>query len=531
MNKVASKMRWISLWAAVVIVAVCGIGLCWAAISPENATPQRADVLTIDTLATFGPLERSPVAFPHDKHTQALEKQQKDCLACHKADKDRLSTKFNRLSDTDRDTVMNIYHDECIGCHRETDGPSGPITCGECHPKTPSFTSSRQPMGMDKSLHFRHVKAHDQKCETCHHEWDPKEKKLFYAKGKEGTCRYCHRQETEENRISMRLASHISCVDCHRDKLAEGKDSGPIHCANCHDAESQMLIAKIDDPPRMARNQPDAVFVGVQAKAGKPSAANNPVDARMGPVPFNHKAHEQYTDNCRVCHHESLNACGTCHTLGGSQEGGYVKLERAMHRVTADESCVGCHAVQKQDRTCAGCHATMPVRETSANDVACTTCHRSLPALIDGGNLQIKNELMATLVLKSRMPVAGTYNEADIPEKVMINSLMDQYEGVELPHRKIVNALMKGVGDNQLARYFHTDKGTLCQGCHHYSPPAKKPPACVSCHGTKMSGENEGRPALVGAYHQQCIGCYQRMGIEKPDSRDCIACHIEKRQW
>jgi hypothetical protein len=83
-------------------------------------------------------------------------------------------------------------------------------------------------MGMDKSLHFRHVKAHENKCEQCHHEYDDKSKTLFYAKGREGTCRYCHMEETQENRISMREASHISCVDCHLKTKAKDLASGPL---------------------------------------------------------------------------------------------------------------------------------------------------------------------------------------------------------------------------------------------------------------------------------------------------------------
>jgi len=33
---------------------------------------------------------------------------------------------------------------------------------------------------------------------------------------------------------------------------------------------------------------------------------------------------------------------------------------------------------------------------------------------------------------------------------------------------------------------------------------------------------------LKGAYHGQCMTCHQRMGIEKPLSTDCTACHPKK---
>ena len=528
-------MRWIGLWAVVAMIALFGIGLCWAALVPESTPPERADLITIDTLATFGTLERPPVNFLHEKHTRAIEGLGKDCGTCHETEKERLSPKFKRLKDTDKDTIADIYHDECIGCHREVKGQverTGPITCGECHVRTPEIASSRQTMGMDKSLHFRHVKATDKKCETCHHEFDEKEKKLFYAKGKEGSCRYCHRQETEENRVSFRLASHLSCLTCHRKNLAEKKTSGPVRCLGCHDADAQNAIARLDEVPRMERNQPDTVFVRFSTEPEKSDDGGNPPQAtRMNVVAFNHKGHEQYNDTCRVCHHENINACASCHTPLGAKEGDFVRLQEAMHRIDAGQSCVGCHNREKSEKECAGCHGAMP-QAAALNRSTCNTCHLELPDLLAGQATKPNNNLMASVVLKSRSLTSGTFNEADIPEKVMIDSLVDLYDGVELPHRRIVKVLMNNIKENQLAGYFHQDKGTLCQGCHHNSPPSKKPPACGSCHGLKeVEVSQPTKPALVGAYHQQCIGCHQRMTLAKPDTRDCTNCHIEKRKW
>ena len=136
----------------------------------------------------------------------------RNCAACHlsakdpQSGKDRMSAKFMRLEDTSRQAVMDIYHDNCIGCHRETrasNEKSGPLECGECHRPRPTVASSWQPIGMDKSLHYRHSKAMDQKCQTCHHEYNENTKTLFYAKGREGTCRYCHLQQPEKNIVSL----------------------------------------------------------------------------------------------------------------------------------------------------------------------------------------------------------------------------------------------------------------------------------------------------------------------------------------
>jgi hypothetical protein len=35
---------------------------------------------------------------------------------------------------------------------------------------------------------------------------------------------------------------------------------------------------------------------------------------------------------------------------------------------------------------------------------------------------------------------------------------------------------------------------------------------------------------MKGAYHQQCFGCHQQMGIKKPDSLNCVECHREQKK-
>ena len=161
----------------------------------------RADIVTIDGLKAFGPLERPPVIFLHDKHTEALAKEKKDCLACHLKGEKYLSLKYQRTEDTDKQAVMDTYHEGCISCHteyRKQDKPSGPVTCGECHVQDKTVENIRAAIGLDKSLHYRHAKANENKCERCHHAYNPETKKLFYDKGKEGACLYCHKEKTGE---------------------------------------------------------------------------------------------------------------------------------------------------------------------------------------------------------------------------------------------------------------------------------------------------------------------------------------------
>lgn len=517
----------------VVLFLICVmIALGVAALSKQSdrikPKTDRADVITIDTSVVFGVHERPKVVFLHDLHTDALEKKNKDCMTCHLSEADRLSPKFKRLKDAGRQEVMDIYHAKCIECHQEMSAAgekSGPVVCGECHREKTTFLSSRVPMGFDKSLHYRHSSAQEKKCERCHHEYDQKRKNLYYAKDKERTCRYCHMQETQEliseRRISMRLASHLFCIECHRKTLAKNKLAGPVSCSGCHDINQQQQIEKVDPVPRMERKQPDFVLI----KAGR---KEDPV-TRMNRVPFSHMAHEGYTDTCRECHHKDLKSCLSCHTLTGSEEGKNIKLKEAMHRLDSEKTCLGCHKIKQQDQRCSGCHGFMTQgREPGAS--YCIKCHMAPPGERTGALTQTAERDMARMLPEIWWSIFGAKREVDIPEKVIIKELVDRYEPVEFPHRKIYRALVKKINGDKLAAYFHLEEGTICQGCHHNSPAARKPPRCGICHGKPFDEKNLFQPGLKGAYHRQCLGCHDRMGIEKPFSVDCTGCHTERKQ-
>jgi len=556
-------LRWAGLLiTAVAIISVCGIGFYEGAQGIEGMSnplqaggEARPDVVVIDTMKIFGDLERPEVTFLHDLHTDALEKKNKDCSACHLSGKsfevipdtlrsaveniDRMSPKFKRIRDIGRKEVMDIYHANCIQCHTNMQAErekTGPVACGECH-KESKTPSSRQPIAFDKSLHFRHSKAQEKKCERCHHEYDEKFKKLVYVKEKEGSCRYCHKEKTEENRIALKLASHLACIDCHKKTIAEKKTAGPVKCAGCHDAKLQKLIVKAEAIERMERKQPDVALIRLKAA----EEAGPELITRMDPVPFDHKAHETYNDTCRVCHHESLDACNKCHTLEGkNKESKGITLERSMHRAGTDMSCTGCHDKKQQDKNCAGCHVFIGktrVQEPST----CAACHTKLPETAAVGEQKLlaqsgqpqgvaptPEELTAAAnaMLQARTPVTETFSDEDIPEKVIIKDMVNKYERVELPHRKIVQTLVKNIKDNKLAAYFHREKGTVCQGCHHNSPADKKPPRCANCHSKPFDEGNLFKPGKMGAYHIQCMGCHKEMKLEKPVG--CTDCHKER---
>ena len=534
MEKGRTLLRWTGILTAVAMALIIMSSPAVFGIKTQpKVTPEiRADIISIDSMKGFGKLERLPVPYLHQRHSEALAKKNKDCSACHLSEKDpllekqRMSNKFMRLEDTTRQDVMDIYHNNCIACHKETKAAkekSGPLECGECHRPQLTVISSWQSIGMDKSLHYRHSKAMDDKCEKCHHAYNEKTKKLFYAKDQEGTCRYCHRSKTEENRISLRQAVHIACIDCHRQISAKNETAGPFACEGCHEPSQQKLIERVKDVPRIKRNQPDFVFVKTSASDKEQANALT----RMKRVPFNHQAHEKYNDSCRVCHHEALTDCQQCHSLQGNKDGGGVTLEQAMHRLNVDQSCTGCHESKQTRQSCVGCHTSFE-KKRQQGTTSCLNCHMVPPSQIIGAVPKDEEKMMAAQTLNHRDAVSETYSDEDIPETVSIKTLSNEYEAVKLPHRKIVRTMVDKIKSNQLANYFHYEKGTVCQGCHHNSPAAKTPPKCVSCHSKPFNEKDPFKPGLMAAYHRQCMECHKAMGIAKPVATDCTACHQKK---
>jgi hypothetical protein len=247
-------------------------------------------------------------------------------------------------------------------------------------------------------------------------------------------------------------------------------------------------------------------------------------------VPFDHKSHEGYNDSCRQCHHAGLQSCAGCHTIAGAKEGRQIKLAQAMHQNNAGSSCIGCHNREQAKPECAGCHSSIPRGQSLTDEAACKVCHMEKPGVMplppEGSQ---ESKTVAMELLASRKPAPEMVPLDQIPEKVTIKALSNEYEPAVMPHRKIILTLAQGTKDNRLAGHFHTDATTLCQGCHHNSPGAAKPPQCAGCHGRSSEALNLTRPGLMAAYHQQCIQCHDEMRLEKPASRDCTACHAKRK--
>ncbi len=504
------------------MLSVCCLSLgSWKRNAAAEQTA-RADIVTLDEMAAFGALERPPVQFPHDLHTEVMKERKEECTICHPVHDDgRLSLKYERLEDASGQETLDLYHEKCIACHKESadaGAAAGPIACGGCHRREPTYASSRRPFGFDKSLHYRHIKAANEKCEPCHHVYDEATEKLVYVEGEESSCRDCHREEKEENRSAFRVAAHEACIGCHRDPAVELQtDSrGPEQCAGCHDQERQLAIEVVEDPPRLKRDQPDFVLLSVPEEDLEASNWNT--------VPFSHLEHEKLAESCRVCHHETLKQCSECHALTGSEEGEGVTYQQAMHGVMSDQSCVGCHEKEKSLLACAGCHALMT--EADLSERACRICHAG-PEPENLDRLRSRFKSMDDF-RPPQSAVRLSFASSEMPESVTIGVLSSEYEPAEMPHRKIVEKLSAGVKESKIATHFHGHEDVVCQGCHHHSPIGAKPPRCEHCHSAEFDKTNPLKPGLLAAYHLQCLGCHKVMEIEEP--KDCAGCHREKEK-
>jgi Ni/Fe-hydrogenase subunit HybB-like protein len=95
------------------------------------------------------------------------------------------------------------------------------------------------------------------------------------------------------------------------------------------------------------------------------------------------------------------------------------------------------------------------------------------------------------------------------PKVVLLNQLEDAYLPVPFDH--------KG----------HADMAEMIDGCvtcHHHTPEGREHPACRTCHPIEDAQADIDKPALRGAYHQQCVNCHR----EWINERDCDICHRER---
>ena len=516
-------LRWVGILCVSMAVVGFGLNALGGKQGSIEANKMGADLITIDTLTKFGKLDYPVVRFEHDKHTKAVEGK---CESCHTVTGNTVTAKFKRQEDTNAAEIKAIYHDNCLKCHNDTtkagkkSGP-GSEQCRTCH-AGPAETS-RTPIAFDKSLHYRHSSS----------------KMMLPAPGQKENCSKCHAQDKPEARnlsfAENKDQTHEKCMSCHIEVGKALQPSGPLVCAGCHDATVRAEFKKVADVPRLEAGQSD--YSLLMATLAKPSSESTLVKPASEPtlvnaVPFNHKLHEEKNENCSACHHNASSKgvipCSQCHTSLGKEEGAFITTEQAMHRVTAQTSCVGCHAQAQAKPECAGCHTFMG-RAGKNTDASCAKCHVEISAAPELLESKDARNNTASMLMNVRVKTDPEIKVNEIPEIVEISVLANEYQASKFPHRKVVQKIMDGMKDNSMAAYFHSDPNAVCSGCHHNSPASVNPPKCVSCHGKVADWQEGTKPDLKTAYHQQCIGCHSEMGIQKPVATACADCHAVKQ--
>ncbi|MBI5532421.1 MAG: hypothetical protein HY898_06885 [Deltaproteobacteria bacterium] len=467
---------------------------------PDKQTqPPGASTLELRLPDSAGPLQRPATRFDHALHTDALESE--GCAVCHdKGGTGAILGPFLTLpKNASRDELMDSYHHKCTGCHQERArrrAKAGPQTCGDCHVARQSLPVARTSVSFDASLHQRHASTPGFDCNTCHHVFDEGQQKLVYRKGEESACAYCHGGADDGKKLSLRHAVHTTCVGCHLERLQKRLSRGPVQCVGCHEPSSISGIAKLKSVQRMERGQKDSAWI----KA---------LDAEFPAVGFDHAAHEPLAASCSSCHHHKLAACETCHPPTGKPEGGYVGLERAYHQGDSERTCVGCHLAKTRTGDCAGCHARPGAQPSQSS---CSVCHNGPASGVQEPDRPPTQEVVL-------QPLAS-FSEA-FPENVTIGLMSHDYKPAVVQHGRIVARLDGIARRSKLAMRFHRTTESLCAGCHHHTPPGMRPPPCSSCHA--LDEKTGDKPGLRSAYHQQCMGCHERMGIAKVGCTDCHA--------
>ncbi len=298
------------------------------------------------------------------------------------------------------------------------------------------------------------------------------------------TCSVCHpvidnelkptfpKKVDKKDKDSIMNAYHDECMDCHKQKLKEGKKSGPLVCGDCHSKEKEGL--KIKYPVKE----------------------------------FDFKAHYDHVEKLKK--RTGKKDCSLCHHIYDIEE---EKEElRLVYEEGKEESCYYCHDLNKKKgpkySRIAKVAAEKGLNLQKASHQLCLNCHVSINK---EGKLTKDEKLPPLECIKCH---DGKYRTVAELEKVP-RPERDQEEKVFL---KIDDAKMKGVGFSHKNHEFYQK---TCRSCHHETLNEK----CKECH--TLTGSADGNWInTAGAYHSvfsewSCAGCHNKKKAEK----DCSGCH------
>ncbi len=110
---------------------------------------------------------------------------------------------------------------------------------------SPYVNSYDHKYGPVRFMHSKHAASLEGDCAACHHyrPADPNAQEMT-------ACRSCHQEGSVEKgseRIGLKAAYHMQCMDCH-----EKMKRGPVSCEGCHDKRSvdHRELVKLPDNPK-----------------------------------------------------------------------------------------------------------------------------------------------------------------------------------------------------------------------------------------------------------------------------------------
>jgi hypothetical protein len=101
----------------------------------------------------------------------------------------------------------------------------------------------------------------------------------------------------------------------------------------------------------------------------------------------------------------------------------------------------------------------------------------------------------------------------------------DQSESYFLLDSPIIRKTEDHYGPVRFMHAKHASETKDCALCHHYRPldaSASETTRCSACHQQPFQKDHPERLGLKAAYHQQCMGCHQKMN---KGPVDCAGCH------
>ena len=293
--------------------------------------------------------------------------------------------------------------------------------------------------------HAKHVRALEKEgCGTCHpHNTD-------------GTFLFTYpRERVETSRRALMDSYHDSCIGCHDRRLAEGTNSGPTACGECH-------APKTEQP-------------------------------WMQPAGFDYSLHYKHATSMDQ-------QCGTCHHIYDEKE------KQLIYQKGVESSCRDCHrdnslpdmpSFRKVAHSgCVNCHMKKEEIGEKTGPATCIGCH--------GEKERISIEALANIPRPDR-------NQA---EKIFLEDVNGSMQGVSFNHTlheyttktcrachhetlSACNQCHTSEGDVQgdgitLMDAFHKQTSLRsCIGCHN---AMKEDALCAGCHDsmkdTSMSENN-----------------------------------------